>query len=245
MADTAQQIADDLRARIDSGEFAPGDRLPGEPALVRQYGVAKMTANGALKILIAEGIAQARTGSGTYVREFKPVIRDAVKRLARSHWASGASIWSADVEDRPLDVADLEVDEVEAPKWVARALALDEGAAVIRRSRRFLVEGEPVQSAVSYLSAELVRDTRIARPDTGPGGTFKRLEEIGSAPERFEEDLRARMPSAEEAERLHLSAGTPVVEIYRTAFTSDGSPVEVNRMLIDAGSYVMRYRFEG
>ncbi|GAA2087868.1 GntR family transcriptional regulator [Streptomyces albiaxialis] len=244
MAETAQQIADDLRARIDSGEFAPGDRLPGEPALVRQYGVAKMTANGALKILVAEGIAQARTGSGTYVREFKPIVRDAVKRLARSQWALGSSIWSADVEDRPRDVADLDVSEIEAPKWVARALGLNEGATVICRSRLYLVEGEPVQSAISYLSADLVRDTQIAQPDTGPGGTFKRLEEIGSAPERFEEDLRARMPSAEEAERLQVPAGTPVVEIYRTAFTGDGRPIEVNRMLLDAGSYVMRYRFE-
>ncbi|MGW7515097.1 GntR family transcriptional regulator [Streptomyces sp. NPDC054796] len=244
MAETAQQIADDLRARIDSGEFAPGKRLPGEPALVRQYGVAKMTANSALKILVAEGIAQARTGSGTYVREFKPVIRDAVKRLAQSQWGSGTSIWSADIEDRPLDVVDVEVDEIEAPAWVARALELDEGSAVIRRSRRFLVEGEPIQSAVSYLPADLVRDTPIAQPDSGPGGTFKRLEEIGSAPKRFEEDLRARMPSAEEAEKLHLPAATPVLEVYRTAFTSDGRPVEINRMLLDAGAYVMRYRFE-
>ncbi|NLU68007.1 GntR family transcriptional regulator [Streptomyces sp. HNM0574] len=244
MPENAQQIADDLQGRIDSGEFPPGARLPGEPALVRQYGVAKMTAGGALKILVAEGVAQARPGSGTYVREFKPLVRDAVRRLSRSQWASGASVWSADVDDRPLDVADVEVEELAAPAWAARALGLAEGDAVVRRGRRFVVDGKPVQSAVSYLPADLVRGTRIAEPDTGPGGTYKRLEELGSAPVSFEEDVRARMPSAAEAESLAVPAGTPVIEVYRTAFTADGRPVEVNRMLLDAGSYVMRYRFE-
>lgn len=41
MPETARQIADDLRARIESGELVPGDRLPGEPSLVKTYGVAR------------------------------------------------------------------------------------------------------------------------------------------------------------------------------------------------------------
>ena len=52
---------------------------------------------------------------------------------------------------------------------MARVLDLREGAPVIVRDRRFVVEGEPVQMATSYLPAELVRDTAIAQPDTGPG----------------------------------------------------------------------------
>jgi GntR family transcriptional regulator len=41
---------------------------------------------------------------------------------------------------------------------------------------------------------------------------------------------------------LHLAGGTPVVEIYRTAPTEDGKSVEVNRMLLDTGAYVMESR---
>ncbi|MCX5169054.1 GntR family transcriptional regulator [Streptomyces antibioticus] len=243
MPETARQIADDLRARIDDGEFGPGARLPGEPALVRDYGVAKMTANGALKLLVAEGVAVSRPGSGTYVREFKPILRDATKRLSRDQWAAGNSIWSADIGERPMTVADLEVYETDAPRWVARVLDLGADDRVIVRSRRFLVDGEPVQMAVSYLPANLVRDSRIAEPDSGPGGTYKRLAELGAEPVRFSEDLRARMPSSEESASLAILPGTPVLEICRTAYTSDGRPVEVNRMLLDAGAYALRYSF--
>jgi GntR family transcriptional regulator len=44
------------------------------------------------------------------------------------------------------------------------------------------------------------------------------------------------MPLAEETERLEHPPGTSVVEITRTAFTADGTPVEVNEMTADAGS---------
>ncbi|MEU7552391.1 GntR family transcriptional regulator [Streptomyces sp. NPDC044571] len=243
MPETARQIADDLRARIDSGEFGPGARLPGEPALVRQYGVAKMTAANALKLLVTEGAAVARPGSGTYVREFKPIRRVATQRLSRSQWSSGASIWSADVSGRPMEVVDIEVHETVAPGWVVRALRLDEGATVLVRSRRYLVDGSPVQQATSYLAADLVRHTRIAQPDPGPGGVYARLADLGLAPVDFTEELRARMPSPEEADLLALLPATPLIEVYRTAMTAERKPVEVNHMLLDAGSYVMQYDF--
>ncbi|MFI5973732.1 GntR family transcriptional regulator [Streptomyces sp. NPDC051452] len=243
MPETARQIADDLRARIDDGEFGPGARLPGEPALVRDYGVAKMTASGALKLLVAEGVAVSRAGSGTYVREFKPILRDATKRLSRKQWAAGRSIWAADVGERPMTVADLEVYEDDAPRWVARALDLGDEGRIIVRSRRFLVDGEPVQMAVSYLPAELVRDSLIAEPDSGPGGTYARLAELGAEPVHFTEDLRARMPSSDESSALAVLPGTPVMEICRTAYTAEGKAVEINRMLLDAGAYALRYSF--
>ncbi|MFG2635300.1 GntR family transcriptional regulator [Streptomyces sp. NPDC048362] len=243
MPETARQIADDLRARIDDGEFGPGARLPGEPALVRDYGVAKMTASGALKLLVAEGVAVSRPGSGTYVREFRPILRDATKRLSRKQWAAGKSIWAADVGERPMTVADLEVYEDDAPRWVARALDLGDEGRIIVRSRRFLVDGEPVQMAVSYLPAELVRDSLIAEPDSGPGGTYARLAELGAEPVHFTEDLRARMPSSDESSALAVLSGTPVMEICRTAYTAEGKAVEINRMLLDAGAYALRYSF--
>ncbi|MDT0545614.1 GntR family transcriptional regulator [Streptomyces lonegramiae] len=241
MPETARQIADDLRARIESGDLQPGDRLPGEPSLVRTYGVAKMTANQALKILVTEGLAYARPGSGTYVREFRPIRRVANDRLSKARWASGHSIWAADVDRRPL-ATDVQVYEAEAPHQIGRLLNLEPGAPVLVRSRKYAVEDRPVQIATSYLPADLVRGTAITEPNPGPGGIYARLAELGAEPVNFAEELRARMPSEEERAALNLAAGTPVLEICRTAFTEDERPVEVNQMLLDAGSYVLEYR---
>lgn len=86
---------------------------------------------------------------------------------------------------------------------------------------------------------------RDAEEDTGPGGVYARLAELRHGPARFREEIRSRMPSADEARLLGLGAGTPVVLVCRTAFTADGSPVEVNEMVLDAAAYVLEYDFEG
>ncbi|MGW5677546.1 GntR family transcriptional regulator [Streptomyces sp. NPDC003860] len=241
MPETAREIADILRERIRSGDIKPGKRLPGEPSLVREHGVAKETARRALTILVTEGLAVRKKGSGTYVRDFQPIRRVANRRLSQEQWGGGRSIWGADVGDRPMQVTDLRVYEHPAPDDVARALDLEAGTPVVVRDRLFTVEGEPVQAAISYLPADLVRGSAITQKDTGPGGTYARLAELGAGPVQFVEELRARMPSNDEVDRLRLAEGTPIVEIYRTALTKDGRAVEVNRMLLNAGVYVMEY----
>ncbi|MFE6283010.1 GntR family transcriptional regulator [Streptomyces sp. NPDC057877] len=124
MAETAREIADELRERIRSGELRPGARLPGEPTLVKGYGVAKETARRALTLLVTEGLAVRRKGSGTYVREFQPIRRVANERLSQERWGGGRSIWSADAGQRPMSVTDLRVYEAPAPDHVAQILDL-------------------------------------------------------------------------------------------------------------------------
>jgi DNA-binding GntR family transcriptional regulator len=62
------QIADDLRARIEGGELAPGAKLPSIRVLATEYGVAQMTANGALQQLRSEGRVTA-SGRGHFVAD--------------------------------------------------------------------------------------------------------------------------------------------------------------------------------
>ncbi|MFF7078237.1 GntR family transcriptional regulator [Streptomyces lavendulae] len=238
-----QRIADALRSAIQSGEYGPGDRLPGENDLMATYDVARMTARQALGVLQNEGLAEARKGAGVFVRTFKPLRRRGIERLARERWGSGRSIWSADTEDRELVVDQVEVRE-EAVGRLADALGLSAGSRVWVRSRRFVLDGKPVLFATSYLPSDVVADSAITRADTGPGGTYARLAELGHEPVHFREEIRCRMPSADEAERLSLSLGTPVVQIVRTAFAEGGRAVEVNEMTLDSASYVLEYEFD-
>ncbi|MFE5797341.1 GntR family transcriptional regulator [Streptomyces sp. NPDC056503] len=239
-----QRIADELRTAIQSGDFAPGDRLPGENDLMSTYEVARMTARQALSVLRGEGLTEARKGAGVFVRAFRPLRRRGIPRLAADGWAGGRSVWAAEVENRDLVVDQIVVSEEEAGTRVAGALNLPPDAPVCVRSRRFVLDDRPVLLSVSYLSADLVRGTAIARPDTGPGGTYARLTELGHRPVHFREEIRSRMPTADETARLTLPPGTPVVLIGRTAFTEPGRPVELNEMTLDASSYVLEYDFD-
>jgi len=61
------QLADELAARIERGELAEGDRLPGMRDLAAQLGVALVTVSQAYDSLVARGRAVARVGKGTFV----------------------------------------------------------------------------------------------------------------------------------------------------------------------------------
>ncbi|GLX20206.1 MULTISPECIES: GntR family transcriptional regulator [Streptomyces] len=239
-----QRIADALRAAIRSGEYGPGDRLPGENDLMATYDVARMTARQALGVLQNEGLAEARKGAGVFVRAFRPLRRHGIQRLAQEQWGSGRSIWSTDSEDRELIVDQVEVHEERASDEIVVALDVPDGSPVWVRSRRFVLDGKPVLFATSYLPSDVVADSAITQSDTGPGGTYARLAELGHKPVHFREEVRCRMPSTGEAERLALSMGTPVIQIVRTAFAEDGRAVEVNEMTLDSASYVLEYDFD-
>ncbi|MGW5343970.1 GntR family transcriptional regulator [Streptomyces sp. NPDC004050] len=239
-----QRIAAALKDAIASGRYGPGDRLPGESDLMATYDVARMTARQAFAALQAEGLVEARKGAGVFVREFRVGIRRrGIQRLAVEVWGAGGSIWAADGKGHDPEVEFLGVSEEPAPSAVAAALGLPAGSAVCVRRRRFLLDGRPVMVATSYLDAALIAGTPIAEPDTGPGGIYARLAELGRELVRFREEIRSRMPGPEEVEALALVPGTPVVLVCRTAFAADGQVVEVNEMVLDSAAYVLEYEF--
>lgn len=63
----SEQVIAALRAQISSGEWPVGSRIPTEPELVEQLGVARNTVREAVRALAHNGLLDIRQGSGTYV----------------------------------------------------------------------------------------------------------------------------------------------------------------------------------
>jgi DNA-binding transcriptional MocR family regulator len=63
-----QTIADALKARIDAGEYKPGEKIPPIRQLARTFGVTKATVQKAFERLKQQGVIDNRVGSGSYVR---------------------------------------------------------------------------------------------------------------------------------------------------------------------------------
>jgi GntR family transcriptional regulator len=61
-------VAAILRQRIESGAYAPGQRLPSIADLVQTYGIARTTAGKALRLLTDEGLAEMSPGMGVFVK---------------------------------------------------------------------------------------------------------------------------------------------------------------------------------
>lgn len=60
------QVANDLTARIESGEIT--SRLPSLRTISQEYGVSHITAEKAMQVLRDAGLVETTIGRGTYVR---------------------------------------------------------------------------------------------------------------------------------------------------------------------------------
>jgi GntR family histidine utilization transcriptional repressor len=91
-----QRIKDFLLAQIAAGAWIEGDVIPSEQALVKQFGVSRMTVNRAVRELSAEGVLTRRQGAGTYVaaQKFQATLLE-IKSIADEVRARGHAHRSA------------------------------------------------------------------------------------------------------------------------------------------------------
>jgi DNA-binding GntR family transcriptional regulator len=62
------QLANLLRAQIQSGELQPGRVMPSETTLMQEHDLARGTVRKAIDVLVGEGLVNRVQGRGTYVR---------------------------------------------------------------------------------------------------------------------------------------------------------------------------------
>lgn len=238
------RIVADVRAAIASGELRPGARLPSLSELSTEYGVSQPTASKAVRAIVAEGLAEGRPGVGVFVRAWRPIRRVTPTRLARAGWGAGRAIQDNDTAGRAR-LAWVTVEQVPAPAAVADLLDVDEGSPVVARARLFEVDGRPVQLATAWVPADLAVLAGIDRPDSGPGGMWARLADVGHAPTGpAAEEWEMRPATPDELERLRLPAASRVMEGVRVVRDAAGRPVDATVMVLAEGAYRLVFAFD-
>jgi DNA-binding GntR family transcriptional regulator len=238
-------IADQLRRRILSGELAEGDRLPSIPELMRDHGVSNGVARKALRTLVQEGLAIAKSGSGTYVRA-RPQQRYMVRSWHRN--ARGGSPFRLEMEGQAAaGTWDYESHTDRAPAKVRERLALAEPTGtdpdVMHTSYVFRRDGEPAQLSESWEPLHLTRGTPIVLPEDGPHsglGVVERMRRIGVEVTHAAEYLSARLITAPEARLLKAAPGDIVMTIERTYY-ADTTPVETADIVVPVDRYRLLY----
>ncbi|MDB5769227.1 MAG: uxuR [Collimonas fungivorans] len=95
-----QQIADQLRDMIDRGEYGPGDNLPPERELAKQFGVSRTSVREALIALEVIGVVSVRVGNGVMVlpRTEEETAHDNGSQASALQQAAHRSGWEIDPE---------------------------------------------------------------------------------------------------------------------------------------------------
>jgi DNA-binding GntR family transcriptional regulator len=235
------RVAGDLRKKIVDGSLPPHTRLPSQARIREEYGVSDTVALEARKVLMAEGLVEGRSGSGTYVRE-RPVPR----RVARSGFrpAGGANPFRQ--EQAALDARgtwESGSAQTEASGAIAERLRIKPGERVMCTRYVFRDAGEAMMLSTSWEPLSLTGRTPVMLPEEGPlggMGVVERMRAIDVVVDNVTEEVGARPGLAEELLTLGGVPGHVVMVVQRTFYAS-GRPVETADVVIPADRYRVAY----
>ena len=112
-----------------------------------------------------------------------------------------------------------------ASEHVAATLRVDPGQDVVARRKLMFANGVPVRIATSFFRADLFADTRMSEPEFVRPSLQAAIEDLGYTFGRAEESLIARRPTLFERETLQLEPDEWIVQILRTSYSTEGTPV--------------------
>lgn len=205
------QVANELRGRIEAGEWPLGARLPSIEKLSEEFGVASATIRQAIELLEGEDLLRRRHGRGTFV-ESEP---------NEQRWLPLASDWDSLL--RMIDPLEPKLLLVETAKRQPRILE-GEGrpVAAYQHIKRVHYRSEKPFCVIDiYLAAsiylrhparfrkEIVVPILAKMPDLKIAQAFQRLSIDGA--------------NTEVANHLGLPLGAPVAKVRRTITDAEGS----------------------
>ncbi|MET8677573.1 GntR family transcriptional regulator [Streptomyces sp. NPDC004647] len=235
------RVAGDLRQKIVDGSLPPHTRLPSQARIRQEYGVSDTVALEARKVLMAEGLVEGRSGSGTYVRpQLVP------RRIARTGYrAAGDSspFRQEQADERVNGTWESGSEQEEATEEVAARLEIEPGDRVMRTRYLYRAEGEPVMLATSWEPLAVTGRSPVMLPEEGPlagHGVVERMAAIDVIVDNVLEEIGARPGLAEEILALGGVPGHAVLVVARTFFAS-GRPVETADVVVPADRFRISY----
>lgn len=234
----SRAIADQLRTQIETGELAPGARLPSERDLANQYGTARNTAREAVRLLSDSGLVTSEQGRGSFVRPTATLIRLGNDRYSPKYRESGLSpfLLEAAKQGKTGRFEVLSIDRMQPPPEVAERLNISpKTKSVLRRENVFYADEDPVYRVTTWIPWTIARGTGLLQDEVphqyGIHGVF---EDQGHTMTRIREEVSARMPRPDETRRLGLHQGVPVIDVLHTSIDQDAEPYELTRFVMRA-----------
>ena len=208
-----EQVTQDLLARIQGGQLRPGEPLPTEAELCREYGVSRITIRRAVAVLVERRLVTRRRGVGSFVTGRPPDLRE-------FHLVGFLDDKLAFAHQMLLNAVD------HADERIAAALGVEPGSPV--RHIRTVVhrDGEPFTVTDAY-TADLP-GRRVSEADFAAHvpSVQKLGERLGRRITRAEQELDAVAADALVAQHLEVARGTPVIRARRVYYSAGDQPIQ-------------------
>jgi GntR family transcriptional regulator len=226
-----REIEQALRARI--AKLQPGDPLPSDAALCREFGVSRMTARNAVQRLAEEGLVNREPGRGSFVA-VPPSHRRANSLMSFSEEMRR--------HDRVPHSRLVRRELRPATSNEARDLRLRDGEQVVALLRIRLADDLPL--AVESVALHERCAGVVMHADLETGSLHDALRAGGFVPARGRATIGAEPASPEDARHLGITAGEPLLVERRVIADLRGRPLESTESRYPGARYALHVDFE-
>lgn len=243
------QIADSIRAAIQSGELKPGDTIPSLTTIMAEWEVARATADAAIAVLREEGlISPGGRGRPSTVRlpperiKLPAGMGQAMKNLVRKPEAERAANGALEMTT-DSSVSDVEFSaqytEVAATEELAQAFGIEPEAVLVRREYAMAGKksGQLKSWSVSYIPRHLIESNPALLDESNepwPGGHQHQLYTVGIELDRLETSLWAVAPTTIERQQWGMPEGVPLLKGRTKSIDTDDRVVEISEAVYPA-----------
>jgi GntR family transcriptional regulator len=245
-----QQIADELRNRIESGALEPGQQLPTELALREEFGASRNTVRDAIKRLSGLGLVESRPGSGTFVtKKIDPFITVLTQDPVTGYGGGEGATYLSQVSraHRKPEFGPVRVELKPAPQSIALRLRIAPGDQVVLRHQERFIDRIPWSLQTSFFPFELAtKAPRLLMAEDIEEGTVRHLEDVmGIRQSSYRDWITVRVPDDNEQRFFGIPHDSVVFEIFRSVFNQHGnamrvtvtvSPADRNQFIVNVGN---------
>lgn len=228
-----QQIAEDLRAQIESGALERGAQLPTELELCDRYASSRNTIRDAIKRLTSQGLVETRPGQGTFVtRSVDPFVTVLTGDRRSGGGGDEGAAYLSEVNkshrraSRTIPKVEIQVPSAE----VRRRLRVPPATQVVSRHESRYIDGIPWSLQTSFYPMDFITKgaTRLLMAEDIAEGAVRYLREAISVEQiGYRDWITARLPDANEQSFFGLAHDANVFEVFRTGFDQTGTPLRV------------------
>ncbi|PRO67134.1 GntR family transcriptional regulator [Alkalicoccus urumqiensis] len=222
-----QQIAREMKQRIEDGSWPEGTAVPTEAKLSEQYGASRVTVRQAVKLLVEEGLLRRVQGSGTYVQESK-----------YEHNIYELVGFTEEMQKRNKTTSNkvLRFEVVEPDPFVAQRLGLDEGEKVYAILRQRSADDVPLIVEETYLPLRLFPDLTYQVAEDSKYAYIEGKLSL-AIKESFQEVIPI-LPPEEIRELLGLEdAAQPILKVELSSKLADDTVFEYTNLYFKSDEY--------
>ena len=213
-----------LREQLQEGRFAQG--LPGELALMQQFGVARVTVRRALQELSVEGLIVRERGRGTRALVGAAQAGAGTREGSRRTRTTRLTGLLENLVSTSLNttVKVLEVSDVAASTDVARALRVAMGSPVQKAVRVRSTREGPLSHITTWVPGEMAG--AFGARELAKKPILVLLEESGVRVGGAQQTISARHADVQVASHLGVAVGSALLAVRRLIHDEDGRPVQ-------------------